>query len=157
METKMTKTFEERKAYAELMRNIFGITAVLYIGFMIWTACLHRYEILWWEFNVWMLLVCIAVKNQSEKVDAELVLKYLEYVESRDELIDAICKNHPWISVNERTPEEDPDDKGYSVEVIGLFKDGRVSKCYCSIEEGIWFIEGLTCDKPTHWMPMFKV
>ncbi|MBR7154325.1 MAG: DUF551 domain-containing protein [Paludibacteraceae bacterium] len=157
METKMIKTFEEKKEHAELMRNIFGITVVLYIGFIIWIVCIHRYEILWWAFNVWLLLVCIAVKNQGEKVDAELVLKYLEYIDSRDELIDAICKNHPLISVNDKLPEEDPDDKGYSVEVIGLFQDGRVSKCFCSINEDIWFIEGLTCDKPTHWMPIPKV
>ena len=45
MEEKMTKTFEEKKEHAELMRNIFGITAVLYIGFIIWIACIHRYEI----------------------------------------------------------------------------------------------------------------
>lgn len=61
----------------------------------------------------------------------------------------------PWISVEDRLPkEEDPDDKGYSVSVIGLFSDGSVSKCFCSLEEGIWFIEGLTCDPPTHWMPI---
>ena len=62
-----------------------------------------------------------------------------------------------WINVLDNLPEEDPDDKGYSVEVIGHFPDGRVSKCFCSIEEDIWFIEGLTCDKPTHWMPMPQV
>ena len=146
METKMIKTFEEKKEYAKLMRNIFSITAVLYIGFIIWIVCIHRYEILWWAFNVWLLLGCIAVKNQSEKVDAELVVKYLEYIDSRDELIDAICKNHPWISVNDKLPEEDPDNKGYSVEVIGLFSDGSVCKCSCSIEEGIWFIGIITSD-----------
>ena len=151
MERKMIKNFEEKKEHAELMRNIFGIIAVLYIGFIIWIACIHRYEILWWAFNVWLLLVCIAVKNQGEKVDAELVLKYIE---SRDDLIDAISRNHPWISVDDRLPEENPDDKGYSVEVIGLFPDESVSKCSCSIDEDIWFIEGLTCDKPTHWMPI---
>lgn len=63
----------------------------------------------------------------------------------------------PWISVEERLPEEDPDDKGYSVEVIGLFSDGSVSKCFCSIEEGIWFFEDIVCDKPTHWMSMPKL
>lgn len=154
MERQMIKTFKEKKATAKTMRDIFGIIAVLYIGFMIWTACLHRYEILWWEFNVWMLLVCIAVKNQGEKVDAELVLKYIEYIESRDELIDAIGKNHPWINALDNLPEEDPDNKGYSVNVIGMFPDGRVSHCFCSIEEDVWFIKGLTCDRPTHWMPI---
>ena len=108
METKMIKTFEEKKEHAELMRNIFGITVVLYIGFIIWIVCIHRYEILWWAFNVWLLLVCIAVKNQGEKVDAELVLKYLEYIDSRDELIDAICKNHPLISVNSNCRRKTP-------------------------------------------------
>ena len=60
----------------------------------------------------------------------------------------------PWISVDERLPDEDPNDKGYSVDVIGIFSDGHVSNCGCSIEEGIWFCEGLICDKPTHWMPI---
>lgn len=60
----------------------------------------------------------------------------------------------PWVNVLNKLPEEDPDYKGYSVEVIGLFSDGSVSKCFCSIEEDIWFFEGITCDKPTHWMPM---
>ena len=60
----------------------------------------------------------------------------------------------PWISVEERIPEEDPNDKGYSVEVIGIFPCGNVSDCFCSIEEDIWFTKGLTCDRPTHWMPI---
>ena len=63
-----------------------------------------------------------------------------------------------WISVEERLPKEDKDNKGYSVEVIGLFLDGDVGKCYCGIEEGIWFfVDGWTCDRPTHWMPMPKL
>lgn len=90
MEEKMIKTFEEKKEHAQLMRNIFGITAVLYIGFIVFIVCIHRYEILWWAFNVWLLLVCIAVKNQNEKKDAELVLKYIEYVKLRDEFNKAI-------------------------------------------------------------------
>jgi hypothetical protein len=72
-------------------------------------------------------------------------------------MIENVKLRNPWISVEERLPEEDPDDKGYSVEVIGLFTDGSISECFCSIEEDIWFFEGLTCDKPTHWMPMPKV
>ena len=63
----------------------------------------------------------------------------------------------PWVRTLYKLPEENPNEKGYSVEVIGLFPDGSVSKCSYSIEEGIWFIEGLTCDKPTHWMPMPEV
>ena len=90
MEEKMTKTFEEKKEHAELMRNIFGITAVLYIGFIIWIACIHRYEILWWAFLVWLLLVGLAVSFHSRKKDAELALKYIEYVELRHELCNAI-------------------------------------------------------------------
>ena len=78
MEEKMIKTFEEKKEHAELMRNIFGIMAVLYIGFIVFIVCIHSYEILWWAFNVWLLLLCISVKNQNEKKDAELVLKYIE-------------------------------------------------------------------------------
>ena len=157
MEKQMIKTFEEKKEHAQLMRNIFGIMAVLYIGFIVFIVCIHSYEILWWAFNVWLLLLCISVKNQNEKKDAELVLKYIEYVDSRDELIEAISRNHPWISVNDKLPEEDPDNKCYSVEVIGLFSDGSVCKCFCSIEERIWFIGIITTDPPTHWMPIPEV
>ena len=94
---------------------------------------------------------------------------YIAGAHSRDEEIKGLYNSlehfrsiinnlrNPWISVEERLPKEDKDDKGYSVEVIGLFPDGRVSKCFCSIEEDIWFFEGLTCDKPTHWMPMPKL
>ena len=62
----------------------------------------------------------------------------------------------PWISVKDRLPDEDLFNRGYSVEVLGLFMDGniRISHCYCSIEEGIWFFKGLTCDPPTHWTPI---
>lgn len=86
----MIKTFEEKKENAQLMRNIFGITAVLYIGFIIWIACIHSYEILWFAFNVWLLLVGIAVSFHSRKKDAELVLKYIEYVKLRHEFNKAI-------------------------------------------------------------------
>ena len=84
---RIRKSFEKKKEHAELMRTIFAITAVLYVGFIIWLACIHCYEILWWAFNVWLLLVVIAVKNQSEKTDAKLVLTYLDYLESRKELL----------------------------------------------------------------------
>ena len=154
----MIKTFEEKKEHAELMRNIFGITAVLYIGFIIWIACIHRYEILWWAFNVWLLLVCIAVKNQNEKKDAELAISAIEHEHNRCNIIKDIYKNHTWISVKDRLPDEDLFNRGYSEEVVGLFMDGniRISHCYCSIDEGIWFFKGLTCDPPTHWTPIKK-
>ena len=90
LSTRMCKTFDEKKANATIMRNIFGITAVLYIGFIIWISCIHRYEILWWAFNVWLLLVVLVVKNHSEKIDAELVLTYLDYLESREDLLNTI-------------------------------------------------------------------
>lgn len=105
----------------------------------------------------------------SEQEEENYKLTFIDGANSRDEEIEALRKllfekecdiqflehklRHPWISVKERLPEEDPDDKGYSVEVIGMFPDESVSKCFCSIEEGIWFINGLTCDKPTYWMP----
>jgi hypothetical protein len=61
---------------------------------------------------------------------------------------------NPWISVEDRLPMENPNNKGYSVEVIGLFSDDCICKCDCSIEEGIWFIGIITSDPPTHWMPI---
>ena len=163
MEKKMIKTFEEKKEYAVLMRNIFGITAVLYIGFIIWIACIHRYEILWWAFNVWLLLVCLAVKNQGEKVDAELVLKYIEYVESRDELIEAISRNHPWISVKERLPE---DNKVVLLWLGGCYKvallrDKQWWECTGWQIGGGWSaLDALSTREVeyiTHWMPVPEV
>lgn len=61
---------------------------------------------------------------------------------------------NPLISVEDRLPEGNPDDKGYSVIVIGLFSDGSVSKCFYSIEEEIWFIGIFTTDRPNYWMPI---
>ena len=142
----MIKTLEEKKEHAQLMRNIFCITAVLYIGFIIWIACIHSYEILWWAFNVWLLLVCIAVMNQSEKKDAELVLKYME------------SREYPWIRVDERLPEEDPHNKEFSVDVIGLFPSGKVGICHCSLLYYKWYMKGfLGTVEPTHWMYIPKV
>lgn len=142
----MIKTFEEKKEHAQLMRNIFGITAVLYIGFIILIACIHRYEILWFAFNVWLLLVCIAVKNQNEKKEAELVLKYID------------SREYPWIRVDERLPEEDPHDKEFSVEVICLFPSGKVGICHCSLLYYKWYMRGfLGTVNPIYWIPMPKV
>lgn len=146
MEEKMIKTFEEKKEHAQLMRNIFGITAVLYIGFIIWIACIHSYEILWWAFLVWLLLVGLAVSFHSRKKDAELALKYME------------SREYPWIRVDERLPEEDPHNKGNSVGVIILFPSDRVSIGYYSFKNRIWFIPRfLGSVNPIYWMPMPKV
>lgn len=154
MEKKMTKAFEEKKEIARIMRNVFIVIAVVYVGLIIWSICRQNYVPALFDVVILLMDIGYVCWCNASISDAELVLKYIEYVESRDELIYAISRNNPWIGIEERTPDEDPDDKGYSVEVIGLFPDGRVSKCFCSMEEGIWFIEGLTCDKPTHWMPM---
>ena len=150
----MIKAFEEKKGIARIMRNVFIVIAVVYVGLIIWSLCRQNYVPALFDVAILLMDIGYVCWCNASISDAELVLKYIEYVDSRDELIYAISRNNPWIGIEERTPEEDPDDKGYSVEVIGLFPDGRVSKCFCSIEEGIWFIEGLTCDKPTHWMPM---
>ena len=120
-----------------------------------------------------------AIKKTLTSTDSfhGMVENYLAGAHSRDEEIECIKNEataimdeacalktelnklrNPWISVEERLPEEDKDNKGYSVEVIGLFLDGSVCKCYCGIEEGIWFfVDGWTCDRPTHWMPMPKL
>lgn len=153
----MTNAFEEKKEIARIMRNVFIVIAVFYVGLIIWSIFRQNYVTALFDVAILLMNIGYVCWCNASISDAELVLKYIEYVESRDELIYAICRNNPWINVLERLPEEDPDDNGYSVEVIGLFPDGRVSKCFCSIEEDIWFIEGLTCDKPTHWMPMPQV
>ena len=146
MEKEMIKTFEEKKEHAQLMRNIFGITAVLYIGFIIWIACIHRYEILWWAFLVWLLLVGLSVSFYSRKKDAELALKCMDSI------------YYPWIRVDERLPEEDPHDKEFSVEVICLFPSGKVGICHCSLLYHKWYMRGfLGTVNPIYWMPMPKV
>jgi hypothetical protein len=96
------------------------------------------------------------VNQLEKKVSAlETVIVTARATISMQEAIIKDLRN-PWISVNE-LPEEDPDNKGYSVNVIGLFPDGRISDCFCSLDEDIWFIEGIIIDRPTHWMPMPKV
>lgn len=150
MEKKMIKAFSEKKEHAELMRNIFGITAVLYIGFIIWIACIHRYEILWWAFNVWLLLVTLAVKNQSDKVDAELALSYIDYVDSRDELLEFICKQRPWISVTERMP-----DDGEPVNVAVKWTNGEIHYSLDTYREDFGW-EGYDEDMVLAWMPIPK-
>lgn len=153
----MTKAFEEKKETARIMRNVFIVIAVFYVGRIIWSLCRQNYVLALFDVAILLMNIGYVCWCNASISDAELVLKYVEFVEAQDELIEFIVKDHPWISVLERMPAEDQDNKGYSVEVIGLFPDGSVSKCFCSIEEDIWFFEGLTCDKPTHWMPMPKL
>ena len=157
MEEQMIKTFEEKKETARILRNVFIVAAVVYVGLIIWSLCLHKYVPALFDVVILLMDIGYVYWCKESMSDAELVLKYIEYVESRDELIEAISRNHPWISVNDKLPDEDPDNKGYSVDVIGLFSDGSVCKCFCSMDENIWFIDGLTCDKPTHWMPIPEV
>ena len=153
----MIKTFEEKKETARILRNVFIVAAVVYVGLIIWSLCLHKYVPALFDAVILLMDIGYVYWCKESMSDAELALKYIEYVESRDELIESISRNHPWISGNDKLPEEDHDDKGYSVNVIGLFPDGHVSKCFCSMEENIWFIDGLTCDTPTHWMPIPQV
>ena len=153
----MIKTFEEKKETARILRNVFIVAAVVYVGLIIWSLCLHKYVPALFDAVILLMDIGYVYWCKESMSDAELALKYIEYVESRDELIESISRNHPWISVNDKLPGENPDNKGYSVEVIGLFSDGSVCKCYCSIEERIWFIGIITTDQPTHWMPIPEV
>lgn len=148
--------FDEKKKTARIMRNVFIVVAVVYVGLIIWSICRQNYVVA--LFDVVILLMDIGYVYWCNAIisDADLAISAIECERSRCNLLDAISRNHPWINVLDNLPEEDPDGKGYSVEVIGLFPDGQVSKCFCSIEEDIWFFEGIPCDKPTHWMPMPK-
>jgi hypothetical protein len=60
-------------------------------------------------------------------------------------------RDHQWVKPKEGIPEEDRFDKGYSKRVLGRFKDDYYSVCYCSMEEKIWFINGITTDEPIEW------
>lgn len=153
----MIKTFEEKKETARILRNVFIVAAVVYVGLIIWSLCLQKYVPALFDAVILLMDIGYVYLCKESMSDAELVLKYLEYVESRDELIEAISRNHPWISVNDKLPEEDTDNKGYSVDVIGLFSDGSICKCNCSIEDRIWFIGIIISNQPTHWMPIPEV
>ena len=157
MEKQMIKTFEDKKETARILRNVFIVAAVVYVGLIIWSLCLHKYVPALFDAVILLMDIGYVYWCKESMSDAELALKYIEYVESRDELIESISRNHPWISVNDKLPGENPDNKGYSVEVIGLFSDGSVCKWYCSIEERIWFMGIITTDQPTHWMPIPEV
>lgn len=60
-------------------------------------------------------------------------------------------RDNQWVKTSLFIPEEDEFDKGYSKRVLGLFNDGSFCKCFCSIEEKIWFIDGIVCDEPVLW------
>lgn len=66
--------------------------------------------------------------------------------------------SHQWVSPLKDLPENsDGKCEGYSIEVLGLFKDGSFHKCNCSIEENVWFIDDLTCDMPVLWTYLPKL
>ena len=104
METnKAIKAFCEKKATAETMRMIFGITAILYIGFIIWTICIKNWSSLWWEFNVWLLLVALAFGKNGEIIDAELAIAAIELEESKVEFAISVYKVQ-WIPASFALP-----------------------------------------------------
>ena len=129
LSNRVRKSFEEKKEQATIMRNVFAITAVLYIGFIIWIVCIHRYEILWWAINVWLLLVVLTVKNHSERIDAELVLTYLKYLESREDLLNTIG----------------------TIDVI--FRDGQPAKLCKRILAELQWGDGAKYYDVLHWHP----
>lgn len=91
--------------------------------------------------------------NLLRNGDARLLAKYMEQKIEIEKLL------NPWTLIKDGLPEEDKDNEGYSVKVIGLFEgDGKkyISDCFCSIEEGIWYVDIFTSDQPIAWMPIPK-
>lgn len=84
--------------------------------------------------------------------------------------IDLLRLRNPWLSVDTKLPDkesENPEFKGYSVEVIGMAEipdfencttHRHIYNCRMSLDrdEQIW-IHGdsrIICDKPDYWMPV---
>ena len=154
----MIKTFEEKKKIARIMRNVFIVVAVVYVGLIIWSLCRQNYVTAGFDAALLLMVLGFVYLYNSAILDAEIVLNYIKYVNLRHEFIETIINEHTWFSVDERLPREDPDNKGNSVGVIGLLPDGRINKCYYSFENSRWFIPRyIGTVKPTHWMYIPKV
>lgn len=99
--------------------------------------------------------IYIAAKEGYE-TGAHSMLEEIEELELSLEAAADVVKilSNPWVNASKQLPPEDKDNSGYSVKVIGMFADGHISDCFCSLEEDIWFIDIFTCDKPTYWMPI---
>lgn len=54
--------------------------------------------------------------------------------------------HNPWISVDDRMPEP-------NVKVIAHWNTGEIFDAWRN-DEGIWFIDIITADKPDYWMPI---
>ena len=56
---------------------------------------------------------------------------------------------NPWISVKDRLPEP-------NVKVIARWNTGEIFDAWRN-DEGIWFIDIITADKPDYWMPIHEL
>lgn len=150
--------FDEKKKTARILRYVYIVAAVVYVGLLIWSLCRQNYVAALFDIALLLMDIGYVFWCNSSISDAELAISAIEYEHSRCNIIKDIYRNHTWISVKDRLPDEDLFNRGYSVEVIGLFKYGTICKCYYSFEDRRWRIERfLGNPKPTHWMPMPKV
>ena len=163
MEKQIINTLEQRKESAEIMGNFFAIIAVLYIVFIAYLAFTKEYESLLLAINVWILLVIVAVDNKNEKKNAERLLKNIKYFESLNERIEYISRNNPWISVEERLPE---DNKVVLLWLGGCYKvallrDNKWWECTGYYTVCGWSaLDALSTTEVeyiTHWMPIPEV
>ena len=163
MEKQMIKTFEEKKETARILRNVFIVVAVVYVGLIIWSLCLHKYVPALFDAVILLMDIGYVYWCKERMSDAELVLKYIEYVESRDELIEAISRNHPWISVNDRLPEEDKVVLLWlgGCYKVALLRDNKWWACTGWQIGGGWSaLDALSIpevESITHWMPIPEV
>ena len=165
METtnKAIKAFSERKATAETMRMIFGILAILYIGFIIWSICIKNWSSLWWEINVWLLLVTITFNKNSEIIDAELAISSIEYERSKCDLEVIICGGR-WIPVEDALPPSEEVEGNLMdlspyvlVRVAEEKEDIYAVARYDHRFKQWWSNDGCVIDKASHWQYIRKV
>ena len=157
METKMIKTSEEKKEIARIMRNVFIVIAVVYVGLIIWSLCRQNYVPALFDVVILLMDIGYVCWYNASISDAELVLKYLEYVESRDELIDAICKNHPWINSSERWPNNEGRILMYDTKSGDINDAYSIGKGLYWDEDGLNLVEINDCHFVEYWMPVPKV
>lgn len=146
--------FEDKKKTARIMRNVFIVVAVLYVGLIIWSLCRQNYVVA--LFNVVILLMDIGYVYWCNALisDADLAISAIECERSRCNLIDAISRNHPWIRSDERWPNNEGRIFMYDT------KSGDINDAY-SIGKGVyWDEDGLNhveindCHFMEYWMPI---
>lgn len=155
--------FEDKKKTARIMRNVFIVVAVVYVGLIIWSLCRQNYVVAAFDFVIMLLIIGYVYWCNALISDADLAISAIECERSRCDLIEAISRNHPWISVEERLPEE---NKAVLLWLGGCYKvallrDNQWWECTGWQIGGGWSaLDALSTQEVeyiTHWMPIPEV